>query len=140
MSTRRCLRCQSVYEGDARFCPRDGSPLVEVAARPKKADKSASSTSETQVRKAVKPARGPTLGSAATLTDQTLDRRYQVIRRLGEGGMSFVYEARDITTEAVVAVKVLSPKLAKDKNAVERTPPRSRFSNEIGPSKCVSHH
>ena len=36
MSTRRCLRCQSVYEGDARFCPRDGSPLVEVATPPKK--------------------------------------------------------------------------------------------------------
>ncbi len=119
MSTRRCLRCQAVYEGDARFCPRDGSPLVEVAARPKNANK-ASSTAETQVRKAVKPAPGPSLGSAATLSDQTLDRRYQVLKRLGEGGMSFVYEARDITTQDIVAVKVLSPKLAKDKNAVER--------------------
>ena len=28
--SRRCPRCKNVYEGDARFCPKDGSPLVDV--------------------------------------------------------------------------------------------------------------
>jgi serine/threonine-protein kinase len=120
MSSRRCLRCQSVYEGDARFCPRDGSPLVEIANTTKPPATKGGEESATQIRRAVKRQPGPSLSSAATLTDLVLDSRYQVIRRLGEGGMSFVYEAKDITTQDVVAVKVLSPKLAKDRNAVER--------------------
>ncbi len=118
MSPRRCLRCQTVYEGDARFCPRDGSPLVEVARDAGKS--SPVETPKTAVRHAVKREPGPTLKNVATLSGQVLDSRYQVVRRLGEGGMSFVYEARDITSGDSVAVKVLSPKLAQDKNAVER--------------------
>ena len=39
MSSRRCPRCNRVYADPARFCPQDGSPLVEVsgtaAAAPK---------------------------------------------------------------------------------------------------------
>lgn len=120
--SRRCVRCQTVYDGDARFCPRDGSPLVEIAGapRPPAAGKRSATTAKTAVRKVVKGTRGPGLDAAATLSDQILDRRYQVRRRLGEGGMSFVYEAADITTGETVAVKVLSPKLASDRNAVER--------------------
>ena len=57
---------------------------------------------------------------AASLTDQTLDGRYQVTRKLGEGGMSYVYEAVEIGTDHSVAIKVMSPKLASDKTAVER--------------------
>ena len=29
--SRRCPKCKTVYAGEARFCPKDGSPLVEVA-------------------------------------------------------------------------------------------------------------
>lgn len=120
--SRRCLRCQTVYEGDARFCPRDGSPLVEVGggAKSAKPKPEGGTTAKTAVRQALQRPRGPTLDAAATLSDQVLDGRYQVVRRLGEGGMSFVYEAIDITSQQSVAVKVLSPKLASDKNAVER--------------------
>ena len=35
MSFRRCPRCGSTFEGDARFCPKDGSPLIEVAGKAK---------------------------------------------------------------------------------------------------------
>jgi serine/threonine protein kinase len=119
--SRRCLRCQTVYEGDARFCPRDGSPLVEVGGGSKKSsDANPRPSSKTAVRQALQRPRGPTLDAAATLSNQVLDGRYQVVRRLGEGGMSFVYEAIDITNQESLAVKVLSPKLASDKNAVER--------------------
>lgn len=116
------MRCQAVYEGDARFCPRDGSPLVEISTTPQpaKPERKDASSKSTLVRRAVKPQPGPSLNAAGTLTDHVIDSRYQVHRRLGEGGMSFVYEAKDITTQDVVAVKVLSPKLAKDRNAVER--------------------
>jgi uncharacterized OB-fold protein len=28
--SRRCPRCKNVYAGEARFCPKDGSPLVDL--------------------------------------------------------------------------------------------------------------
>jgi len=112
MSSRRCLKCGSVYEGEARFCPKDGSPLVDVAAR------QSATAGSTSVRKAATPT--PAVDRAASLTDQTLDGRYQVTRKLGEGGMSYVYEAVEIGTDHSVAIKVMSPKLASDKTAVER--------------------
>jgi serine/threonine-protein kinase len=121
VSQRRCPKCHSVYTGDAKFCPKDGTPLVDAAAgapavRPSGSPSGAGST---QIRQAIKP---PPTGAdpAKTLRNQTLDQRYQVIRKLGEGGMSFVYEAKDISTGEVVAVKIMTPKLAQDKTAAER--------------------
>ena len=49
-----------------------------------------------------------------------LDARYQVLKKLGEGGMSYVYLAKEISSGETVAIKVLSPRLATDKNSVER--------------------
>lgn len=64
--------------------------------------------------------RGPGLDKASTLTNQLLDQRYQVGKRLGEGGMSYVYLAKDVTNTETVAIKVLTPKLKEDKSSVER--------------------
>ncbi len=115
MSQKRCPKCGNVYSGDAKFCPRDGTPLV--AATPGATP--AAGSGSTQVRAAVKP---PPSGAdpAKTLRNQMLDQRYQVMRKLGEGGMSFVYEAKDISTGQSVAVKIMTPKLAQDKTAAER--------------------
>jgi serine/threonine protein kinase len=57
---------------------------------------------------------------AANLSGQLLDSRYQVLRKLGEGGMSYVYLATEVATGEEVAIKVLSPKLASDKSSVAR--------------------
>jgi serine/threonine-protein kinase len=102
-----------VYGVDAKFCPKDGSPLVAVL------DSVAVSAGSTQIRQAVKPP-PPTADPAKTLRNQMLDQRYQVMKKLGEGGMSFVYEAKDISTGEAVAVKIMTPKLAQDKVAAER--------------------
>ncbi len=119
---RRCTRCQTVYEGDARFCPRDGSPLVDIggATPAKKPEKRDPNVSGTLVRAAVKRKSGPRVDEAATLKDQIIDGRYQVMRRLGEGGMAYVYEARELNTGNSVAVKVLTPKLLADDTAMQR--------------------
>jgi serine/threonine-protein kinase len=60
------------------------------------------------------------LDRASSLSGQILDARYQVQKKLGEGGMSYVYLAREVDTGHAVAIKVLSPKLATDKSSVER--------------------
>src|SRR6266571_2943434 len=42
------------------------------------------------------------------------------MKKLGEGGMSYVYLAKEISFGETVAIKVLSPRLASDKSSVER--------------------
>jgi len=54
------------------------------------------------------------------LAGQLLDNRYQVAKKVGEGGMSFVYLAQDTNTGEKVAIKILSPALIKDQNAMAR--------------------
>src|SRR6266511_337254 len=112
MSERRCPKCGSVYTDTARFCPKDGTMLVEVQAK-RPAGGSSGST-------AVRTPRPQNLDRASSLSNQILDARYQVTKKLGEGGMSYVYLAKEISSGAVVAIKVLSPRLAADKSSVER--------------------
>ncbi|HWP38336.1 MAG TPA: protein kinase [Gemmatimonadales bacterium] len=125
MSWRRCPRCGNTLEGDARFCPRDGNPLVEMSGPPPQAGRppaagGVAEAAKTTVRKAVTPQPSKGLDPAATLSSQVLDTRYSIVRKLGEGGMSYVYEAREINSGQSVAIKVLSPKLGRDSSSVER--------------------
>ncbi|HEX9630934.1 MAG TPA: serine/threonine-protein kinase [Gemmatimonadales bacterium] len=107
MSNQRCPKCGTVYGGDARFCAKDGSPLVDVAV---------AGSSGTTIRKAYK---APTT-DRFTLSSQRIDNRYEVVKRLGEGGMSYVYEAKDLTRGETIAIKILSPKLSADSSSVQR--------------------
>jgi len=116
MSDRRCPKCKSVYSDAARFCPKDGSMLVEVQSKPAAAP--AGSGGGTSVR--TPSSKKPGLDRASTLSNQILDARYEVLKKLGEGGMSYVYLAKEVSTGQEVAIKVLSPKLARDKSSVER--------------------
>jgi serine/threonine protein kinase len=123
LSARRCPRCQTTYQPPARYCVKDGSPLVEVEgtapfAPPMATTRPAPVQGGVHVEEyAVTPEE---LDRWATLSGKLLDRRYQVGRRLGEGGMSYVYRAQDVESGAPVAVKILLPRLSRDPAAVER--------------------
>ena len=95
--------------------------LVEVQAK-KGAPPSppGGGSGSTGVRTPLPPGRAPGLDRASTLSNQILDARYQVMKKLGEGGMSYVYLAKEISSGETVAIKVLSPRLATDKSSVER--------------------
>ena len=101
---------------------KDGSPLVEgeatasfapPAPNPPAAPAGGVHTSDFVVTP-------EELDRCATLAGKLLDHRYQVGRRLGEGGMSYVYRAQDVESGAAVAVKILLPRLSRDPAAVER--------------------
>ena len=123
MSQRRCPKCKTVYSDAARFCPKDGSMLVDVqgsATPAPAAPKAPTSGSSTAVRTPAAKAATPVPDRASTLSNQMLDGRYQVTKKLGEGGMSYVYLAKELSSGTEVAIKVLSPRLASDKSSVER--------------------
>jgi hypothetical protein len=48
------------------------------------------------------------------LIGATLDRRYRVLGAIGQGATSSVYKAKDLRTDAVIAIKVSH--LASDAN------------------------
>ncbi len=75
--------------------------------------------------------------SHAHLTGHVLDGRYAIEKKIGEGGMSFVYLARDAQTGQRDAIKVLSPALSRDKNAMERLRREAEFGIRLAhPNVC----
>ena len=62
-----------------------------------------------------------------------LDNRYEILSRIGQGGMSYVYRATDTTLGREVAVKVLKEEFAEDAEFVER------FKNEARAAARLSH-
>ena len=64
---------------------------------------------------------------------QLVGERYQVERRLGEGGMGEVYLARHVLMDRACALKVMSPALSRDPDAV------TRFNREATSASRISH-
>lgn len=56
---------------------------------------------------------------------------YRIVRVLGEGGMGTVYEAQHESISRRVAIKVLKPEFAKDKELLQRFLNEARAVNEI---------
>ena len=119
----RCPRCGTVYAGDAGFCTRDGLQLVKEPTTPP--NRSAewpqygprSSTPRPASSTPQPPGEAP---AQASMAGRVLDERYRIERKVGEGGMSFVYLAQDTKTNERVAIKILSPALAADRNSLKR--------------------
>ena len=67
------------------------------------------------------------------MIDRTLGGRYEVIQRVGGGGMALVYKARDLLLGRFVALKVLRPQFAHDEEFVRR------FRREARSAASLSH-
>jgi eukaryotic-like serine/threonine-protein kinase len=111
MNSRRCPRCQATWDSPARYCPRDGAPLVDLQP----ASPGATVPRRTQPDA---PATPPAL--PPSLIGETIADRYKVRRRLGEGGMSHVYLADDLACRRECALKILTPRLAADTGSKQR--------------------
>ncbi len=57
--------------------------------------------------------------------------RYEVLERIGNGGMSLVYRARDITLNRLVAVKILKHQWAEDDEVVHRFDQEARAAASL---------
>ena len=165
MST-RCPSCQTTYADDARFCPRDGTKL-ETVTKPPPASPPAPPGAPPGTPPFIPPAaplpssharvfepigaegrttseRSGTPGASAgrapdysKLVGETLDARYVVTRKIGEGGMSFVYLADDTIRKESVAIKILSPALSHDRTAMARLRREAELAGRLAhPNVC----
>ena len=76
---------------------------------------------------------GASLATRVTL-GTVIASRYEVLSRLGRGGMGTVYKVRDTALNANVALKVLRPEIARSASSAER-----RFRAEIKLARRVTH-
>jgi serine/threonine-protein kinase len=106
------------YPAGVKFCTRDGARLVESTAAAGNATAPPAQDIIDLAEGMLPRGHGP--GVQGLTSGQTLDGRYRIERKVGEGGMALVYLALDVTSGEQVAIKVLSPALAKDANAMAR--------------------
>jgi len=111
----KCPRCQFENPETQRFCGECGTQLFSTKSIP---------LSPTETLQA--PIKELTMGS-------TFAGRYQIIEELGKGGMGKVYKVFDTDIKEKVALKLLKPEIASDKETIER------FSNELKYARKISH-
>ena len=110
----KCPKCQNENPEDTLYCGKCGTQLPppgEISA-------------PTETIEAPKKE----LTTGTTFAD-----RYQIIEELGKGGMGRVYKVMDTKIKEKIALKLLRPEIASDKNTIER------FSNELKFSRKIRH-
>ncbi len=117
MST-RCPTCGTIYADDAKFCTKDGGRLLPHG--PSAAPVAPPDPRSTTPRLNTSPAGAKPVINHSNMAGQVLDGRYAIVKKVGEGGMSFVYLAHDVSTNVRYAIKILSPALSKDENSMAR--------------------
>ncbi len=111
----KCPKCQAENTLDSRFCKKCATPL------PSSLEFGISQTETLETSR------------EELTTGSTFAGRYQIIEELGQGGMGKVYKAFDKEVNVRVALKLVKPEIAADKNTIDR------FRNELKVAREISH-
>ncbi len=111
--TNTCPKCNTNNPDTVKFCGECGTQLPSID------DIEVTETLET-------PKEELTTGS-------TFAGRYQIIEELGKGGMGHVYKVLDKETKERIALKLIKPEIASDRNTIER------FKNELTTARKIRH-
>ncbi len=111
-----CPNCQQTLEENARFCIACGLIFIGAATRGNNVAETAATVVKTD----------PLLG-------RTLDAKYELLARLGQGGMGTVYRARRVHIGDEVAVKVLHQHYSIEADVV------ARFRREAQAAATLRH-
>ena len=116
----KCPNCQTDNPETKSFCADCGTQLGDShAAQKKPIPVSVTRTLETP--------------SEELKRGETFAGRYEIIEKLGMGGMGQVFRAYDQKLEEEVALKFLRPEIAADKKKI------NRFKNEIKIARKIAH-
>jgi len=111
----KCPKCHFDNPDDTYYCGKCGTQILPSEEIPPSKTK----TLQTPIREL-------TRGS-------TFAKRYEVIEELGKGGMGKIYRVFDKKIEEEVALKLLKPEIAADKDTIKR------FSNELRFARKIVH-
>ena len=111
----KCPSCHADNPETSRFCAGCGTPLPPPQSHPPVITE----TLQTPIHELT--------------TGSTFAGRYQVIEELGHGGMGRVYKVFDTDIKEKIALKLLRPEIALDRETIER------FSNELKLARKISH-
>ena len=67
------------------------------------------------------------------MSSKLLLGRYEILEKIGEGGMAIVYKAKDRLLNRYVAIKILRPEFTKDDQSIEN------FRKESQAAAGLSH-
>ncbi|MBI5542885.1 MAG: serine/threonine protein kinase [Deltaproteobacteria bacterium] len=118
-----CPSCSQTLDGDPSACPHCGGDLRGLGA-----------TNETLAGS--KNARRP--ASSGPSTGDVIDRRYKILDKLGEGGMGAVYKVEHVRMGKLVALKLLRPEAAFDRNALKRFHQEAQIVSKLSHPNTVS--
>lgn len=111
----KCPKCETENPGTSRFCADCGTQLgveEDIHAMP--------------TRTIEAPIEELTTGSIFA-------QRYKIVTELGKGGMGKVYRAIDQKIDEEIAIKLIKPEIAADKQTIER------FGNELKMARKIAH-
>ncbi|MBN2408600.1 MAG: protein kinase [Candidatus Aminicenantes bacterium] len=111
----KCPKCQAENPPSKPFCGDCGTPLPLSGGQPP----AFTETLQTPVQELT--------------TGSTFAGRYQVIEELGRGGMGRVYKVFDSKVKEKVALKLIQPEVASDRDTIER------FSSELRLARRIRH-
>jgi len=111
----KCSKCNTENTSDSQFCRKCATPLPSS----KEIRSEFTETLQTPIKELT--------------TGSTFAGRYQIIEELGHGGMGKIYKVFDADIKEKIALKLLRPEIALDKETVER------FSNELKLARKISH-
>jgi serine/threonine protein kinase/tetratricopeptide (TPR) repeat protein len=111
----KCSKCQTENPSSSKFCAECATPLPSS----KEFVFSQTETLQTPIKELT--------------TGSTFAGRYQIIEELGKGGMGKVYKVFDTDIKEKVALKLLKPEIASDRETIER------FSNELKLARRIRH-
>jgi serine/threonine protein kinase len=112
----KCPNCSGENADTQRFCGECGTPLSSGTP----ASPAAPSPAET-VR----------LPAAELPTGTVFAKRYQVIEELGMGGMGRVYRVLDKKLEEEIALKLIRPEIAAERETLERFKTELKLAREV---------
>ncbi len=125
-----CAACELYLNKEALFCANCGSPLTLPGP-------GAHPYYENHFQSALPTIR---LANPDPLIGHKIDRKYELVARLGEGGMSVVYRARRVHIGDDVAVKILTGKFVKDDAALERFRREARAAAMLRHPNVITIH
>lgn len=118
-----CVSCATSLAEGARFCVECGAPQPVTAG----------SRATVAGQPSAEPAPDPRIGL-------TIEGRYRLDARLGQGGMATVYRATRLLIGDVVAVKLLHAEQLRDAQGLERFRREAQAAARIKHSNAVTIH